>query len=182
MRVYKVVRRNPDTGGLVDAYTGALSYEVGVTVADISDHGLSVHTTPSRALAHKIPAGSVGRAWLGALIEVEVGPGDILSRGAGAKKTLVRRLHVMRIVEDRLHPDIIQCGLSPARLADGRRWIAQGWGGFVEVATIRRGSPSPKAIDCRKRAQYRIECRPATAGTYGKSVEYRAVLLADSFV
>ena len=49
MQFFKIVRRHPVTGAMVDTYSGAVVYAVGETVEDHSPHGLSVHTTASRA-------------------------------------------------------------------------------------------------------------------------------------
>ena len=175
MQFFKIVRRHPATGALVDAYSGSVAYAVGDIVEDRSPHGLSVHTTAVRALVHGIPATSVGRDWIAVLLRVTVDEADIVSLGSGKKKTLVRRLRVESVERDAIHPDIAQQNLSPYRLADAEGWIAAGWGGFREVGAITRGSPPPSAIPSDRRQEFVIECRPASSGRYGKSVNYRAV-------
>jgi hypothetical protein len=171
---YKVVRRHPETGELVDSYTGKLVYAVGAETVDPAEHGLSVHTGQSFAIGHKIPGRSVGASWPAVLLRVSVEPADIVTRGYRAEKTLVRRLRVVSIERD-IHPEIAQRGLSVWRVRDAESWIANGWGGFKEVGYITRGARKPSQIDAAGRARYRIECRPASAGNYGKNVDYRAV-------
>lgn len=175
MQFFKIVRRHPATGALVDTYSGSVVYAVGDTVEDRSPHGLSVHTTAFRAMVHGVPATSVGRDWIAVLLRVTVDEADIVSLGNGTKKTLVRRLRVENIESYAIHPDIAQRNLSAYRLADAEGWLKKGWGGFREVDAITRGSPSPAAISAGQRQEYVIECRPASSGRYGKSVDYRAV-------
>ncbi len=175
MQFFKIVRRHPVTGALVDTYSGSVVYAVGDTIEDHSPHGLSVHTTASRAVVHGVPATSVGRDWIAVLLRVTVEEADIVTFGTGAKKTLVRRLRVESVERDAIHPDIAQQNLSPYRIADAERWLAVGWGGFREVGAITRGSPPPDAIPADRRQDFVIECRPASSGRYGKSVDHRAV-------
>ena len=172
---FKIVRRHPADQRLVDTYSGSVVYSVGDAVEDRSSHGLSVHTTASRALAHGVPDTSVGREWVAVLLRVTVDEADIISLGDGARKTLVRRLRVESVERDAIHPDIAQQNLSPYRIADAEGWISAGWGGFREVGAITRGSPSPNAIPFDRRQEFVIKCRPASSGRYGKSVDYRAV-------
>lgn len=172
---YKIVRRHPITHQLVDTYSGSVAYAVGETVEDHTPHGLSVHTTATRAMVHGVPATSVGRDWTAVLLRVSVAAEDVVSLGNGARKTLVRRLTVTAVERDQIHPDVAQQNLSPYRLADAEGWLKAGWGGFREVGAITRGSPSPAAIPAERRQDYVIECRPASSGGWGKSVAYRAV-------
>jgi len=171
---YKVVRRHPETGALVDTYSGKLVYVVGAETVDPAEHGLSVHTGHAMAIGHKIPDSSVGSSWPAVLLRVSIEPADVIKRGARGEKTLVRRLRVVSIERD-VHPEVAQRGLSAFRVLDAESWIANGWGGFKEVGHITRGARKPSQIDAAARARYRIECRPASSGNYGKSVDYRAV-------
>jgi hypothetical protein len=174
-KFFKLVRRHPETGELVDTYSGTVTYSIGQTVEDKTPHGLSVHSTASRALTHGVPATSVGRDWTAVLLRVSVANDDIILRGTASKKTLVRRLVVERVERDNIHPDIAQQDMSPYRMADAESWLAKGWGGFREVGMVTRGAPRPNAIATDHRAEYVIECRPASSGRYSKPVDYRAV-------
>lgn len=87
----------------------------------------------------------------------------------------VRRLRVERILEEPIHPDIAQRGLSAYRIQAARRWLADGWGGFRVVDQVARRALEPSDIPPDCRSGYTIECRPATSGRYGKSAVYRAV-------
>jgi hypothetical protein len=174
-KYYKLVRRHPETGQLTDTYSGSLDYSVSALVEDPSDHGLSVHTTAVRAISHPVPRRSVGRDWPAVLLSVTVEADDVISHGDGEEKTLVRRLRVEKILEEPIHPDIAQRGLSAYRLQDARRWLADGWGGYRVVDRVTRGSPDPVDIQRDRRAEYAIECRLAASGRWGKSAVYRAV-------
>jgi len=58
----------------------------------------------------------------------------------------VRRLRVERILEEPIHPDIAQRGLSAYRIQAARRWLADGWGGFRVVDQVARRALEPSDI------------------------------------
>lgn len=167
-KAYKLLRRTP-AGGLTDTFTGRKRYAIGAITRDHKKHGLSVFPSPMGAVDHPVPSSSAAVHLPAVLVEVAVPERTRLIPG---RKQLVRSLRVTRIVGE-YDPRIV-CRGSGYRRADAQRWIARGYSDFRVVNRLPRGLPSAWEISLADRGAYRVVCRPAKSGRWGKSVEYRA--------
>lgn len=165
---YKVLRRRAD-GALVDTYTTGIEYSIGKETIDPTPHGLSVHSTPERALNHVIPCTARGTLLPAVLVEVRVA-----APVARDEKSLVPALTVVKVISE--HPArSVQRGFSPARRREAEEWLTEGWGDFAEGDLAnQRGRTKPESVPADQRSAWRIVVRPATSGKYGRPRAVRA--------